>query len=352
MPHNDILSAPLDVCLGITNKCNLRCKHCLASNSRQEPDLTTPELLRVIQQLKDLKVLSIAIFGGEPLAREDFFDILEALSKLKVSLTINTNGTLITREVARRLSRSPIKAYTVSLDGSCPEVHDLLRGQGSFNAAIEGIRNLKAEGCRVTISTTVMRLNQNDLANIVLLSKRLGADNLRFNTVEYFGNAACYGDSLIMKPEEKFQLLDQARSLRDTFGNAVSGSLFQACDIMDGMAQNPKEVLPLKVFSCAAATIKCNIRPDGWVTPCEIVWDVKAGNLKEQSLYDIWHHSPVMKAFREPIEIKEDDIPECKGCAYLRLCYKGHRCQPYYLPGARFEHKKFYCWRSDVVNAK
>jgi SynChlorMet cassette radical SAM/SPASM protein ScmE len=353
MKHDfNVLSAPLNVCLAITNKCNLRCKHCLGSNSRHEPDLTTSELLGVIQQLKELKVLNIAIFGGEPLAREDFFDILDALSKIRVNLTINTNGTLITRDIAHRLSGFPIKSYMVSLDGSSSEVNDLLRGRGSFDAAMEGMRNLMAENCRVSTSTTVMRSNQGDLMNIARLAKSLGVYQARFNNIECVGNAACFRDSLIMKPAEKFESLNEARSLKSAFGGFLTGSLFQVVDLMDEIAVHPKETFPMQISSCGAATTKCAIRPDGWVTPCEIVWDTKAGNLREQSLYDIWHHSPVMQAFREPIEIKEGDIPECKGCAYLKLCYKGHRCQPYYYPGAKFEHKELYCWRSDVVGRK
>lgn len=345
------LSAPISICLGITNKCNLRCKHCLASNSRYSEDLTTNEVLNIISQIRELKVLNIAIFGGEPLMRKDFFAILEALSRLKINLSLNTNAILITKKMASRLSRYPIKVYTVSLDGSCAKVQDPFRGKGSFEKNIEGIRNLVQEKCNVVISTTVSRFNYKDLENIVLLGRTLGANKVRFNNVVYLGNAICYQDSLIIKAEEKFRLLEEINILKDRFGDFLTGSLFEICNIMDEIRNNPKEVFPLKIHSCGAATIKCAILPDGWVTPCEIIWDAKAGNLKNQSLYDIWHNSSVMKVFREPLEIRGDDVPECNGCRYLRLCYKGHRCQPYYYPGARFEHKELYCWRKDVIDA-
>jgi len=352
LPTNYILTAPLEVCLGITNKCNLQCKHCLGSNTRRTPDLTTPELLGIIQQLKELKVLNISVFGGEPLTREDFFEILDATDNLRVGVSLNTNGTLITRKVAKRLAGSRIKFYVVSLDGSCAEVHDALRGKGSFNAVIEGIRNLIAEECKVLVSTTVTRINQNDLTNIALLARRLGTYQLRLNTVECVGRAVCFQDGVIMDPAEKFKLADQARLLKQTFGSFLTGSLVQVYDLMDEMAQQPQAKFPLTISTCGAGTIKCLIRPDGWVTPCEILWDVKAGNLREQSLFEIWHRSPVLNEFRRPFEIQEGEIPECNGCSYLRLCYKGHRCRPYYYPGAKFEHKELYCWRSDVANAK
>lgn len=346
------LSAPLNICFGITNQCNLNCKHCLASNTRNNKDLTTAELLDIISQIKEIKVFNVSIFGGEPLMREDFFVILEALVKLRINLSLNTNGTLVTKDVARRLSKYAIKNYTVSLDGSCAEVQDPFRGKGSFEKNISGIRNLIEEKCSVLISTTVTRFNYRDVENIALLSKTLGVNKVRFNDVVYIGNAACYHDSLVMTVTEKFELIDKVRKLRARLGSFVTGSIPQTCDIIDEIRRGSRETLPLEIHSCGAATKKCAIRPDGQVVPCEILWDLTAGDIRTQSLYDIWHYSPVMKAFRETIEIKEEEVLECKDCDYLRLCYKGHRCQPYYYPGAKFEHKELYCWREDVVGAR
>jgi SynChlorMet cassette radical SAM/SPASM protein ScmE len=344
-----ILSAPLDLCLGITNQCNLNCKHCLAANTRLVQDLTTEELLNIIKQIGDLKIFNVYIFGGEPLMRKDFFTILEALCKLKISISLNTNGTLITKELAKRLAHYPIKVYTVSLDGSSAEVQEPFRGKGSFDKNIAGIENLREEKCNVLISTIVTRFNYKDVENIVLLARKLGAGQVRFNDVVYVGNAVCYHQSLLMIIKEKFELLEKFRELRNRFGSFITGSILQIVDIMEEIKAKPKEKFPLQIYSCGAATKKCAIRPDGWVVPCEIVWDTKAGNIRERSLSDIWHNSPVFEAFRQTLEIKEEEISECKGCEYLRLCYKGHRCQPYYYPGRRFEHKELYCWREDVA---
>ena len=347
-----MLSAPLDVCFGITNQCNLNCKHCLAADSRNSQDLSKNELLNIIGQIKELRIFNVAIFGGEPLMRKDFFTIIDALSKLKLNLSLNTNGTLISKDMAKRLAQYPIKTYTVSLDGSCKKVQDPFRGKGSFAKTIKGIQNLITQGQNVLISTIVTRFNYRDIEKIILLGKKLGARQVRFNEVMYIGNAACYHKSLIMTAREKLRLLDNLRALKNSFDGFVTGSILQVIDIMEEIKRKPKERFPLQISPCGAATQKCAIRPDGWVVPCEILWELKAGNLKKESLYDIWHNSSIMKAFRETIEIKEEEIPGCKGCGYLRLCYKGHRCQPYYYPGAKFEHKEFYCWRQDFCGAE
>ena len=347
-----VLSAPISISLGITNKCNLNCRHCLASNTRLIKDLDTPELLNIINQIKELKILSVAVFGGEPLMREDFFTILDALSKLKIDISLNTNGTLITRETAQRLSEYPIRTYTVSLDGSCSEVHDPFRGKGSFKKTIEGIKNLIDKKCNVLMSSIVTHFNHKDVENIALLGKQIRVDKVRFNDVQYVGNAACYHESLVMTPSEKFELLNTVKKLKDRFNGFVIGSVTQIYDIMNEISGKPKETFPLKIYSCGAATRKCAIRPDGHVTPCEVLWEESAGDLKKESLYNIWHNSSIMKAFRETMIIQESEALECKDCDYLRLCYKGHRCQPYYQPGAKFERKELYCWREDVVGKK
>jgi radical SAM protein with 4Fe4S-binding SPASM domain len=155
-----------------------------------------------------------------------------------------------------------------------------------------------------------------------------------------------------MTVREKFEALETVRNLREKFGSFIIGSLTEVLDIMKEIKGKPKEVFPLKIYPCGAATSRCAIRPDGWVVPCEILYDVKAGNLKNESLYDIWHNSPIMKAFREPIEIQEEEIPECKDCEYLSLCYNGHRCSPYYLPEKKFQHKELYCWKESVAGLK
>ena len=238
-----VLSAPIDLCFGITNQCNLNCKHCLAASTRASRDLSTAKILDIVRQIEELKIPIVAIFGGEPLMREDFFTILKALSKLKINLTLNTNGTLITRRMAKELSRCPVRCYTVSLDGASAEVQDPFRGSGSFAKSIEGIRNLIRERQQVLVSTIVTRFNFRDLENICLLAREMGVWKVRFNNVAYTGNAACYHRSLLMTVAEKFELMDKLRDLKAKYGDFVNGYLIKTCDIFDEMKDKPQECM-------------------------------------------------------------------------------------------------------------
>lgn len=336
--NSEFLSAPINICLAITNQCNLNCKHCYVSNTRRLKDLTTSELLDIISQIKELKVFDVNIFGGEPFLRKDFFIILEALSKLKIGISINTNATLITPAVARRLARYRVKSYIVGLDGSSAAMHDPVRGQGSFEKALKGIGNLITEGHPVKLLTTITRFNYRDLENITLLAKKLGAEKILFSKLMHMGNAAKHR-CLYLEPEERMELVKRLMSLKSRYPQLVSGSVFADCYETKTPGRYPRAKFPLKVLACVAATFKCAIRPDGWVTPCEILWEAKAGNLKKKRLVDVWRNSPVMRQFRKPAYVCEKEMPLCKGCEQLNTCYPAIRCRSYYYPGSG----TFYC---------
>src|SRR3989338_2323692 len=253
------LSAPINIGLNITNKCNLSCKHCFASSTRNNKDLTTEELSGIIRQIIKLKVIKVGISGGEPLMRKDFWKILGTLNKAKTVITLNTNATLITRPIAKKLSRFPIRPYTVSLDGSLPEIHDSLRGRGAFEKTIKGIKNLVSQKLPVLISTTVTRLNYKNLYDIALLGKKLGVSKVRFNEVLCVGNAACFPRDLMLTADEKAGLLEIAEEIRNRFGKFATGTIFAGLEFIKKIKQMPRENFPLKARPCAAATTICDI---------------------------------------------------------------------------------------------
>lgn len=339
-----ILSAPLRVSLGITSKCNLNCIHCLAGNDRGIGDLSASKLLSIIKEIISLKIFNVTISGGEPLMRRDFFKIIGAFNNFKACLSLSTNATLITKDMARKLSGSHIKYYQVSLDGSSEKLHDALRGRGAFKKAVCGIKNLLDKRRDVIILTTVTNINVNDLENIAIIGKKLGVLQVVFKRLMYTGSAIKFYNDLKIRLEDRVKLFKMFKKLKRNLGEFVSG---YGDWLISVTREDRNKKFPLIIDSCSAAVTRCAIRPDGWVVPCEMTHEIKAGNLKNQSLYDIWNNSPVMKEFREPIKIREEDIPECKDCRYLILCYRFARCQPYYYSKTRFKHKELYCWKGE-----
>ncbi|HOX54849.1 MAG TPA: radical SAM protein [Candidatus Omnitrophota bacterium] len=339
-------SAPLNICFGITSRCNLSCKHCINRNiPHTDPDLTTEELFRVIDQLGDAKVFQVNIFGGEPLTHPDFFLIVERLNKYPIRLTLNTNGTLIDSKIAKRLKEHKIRGVTVSFDGSCPEVMDAARGVGTFKKNIKGIEALLSEGIYVLLSATLTKINYKDTRGMTMLGKKLGANLIRFNHVFFAGNAACFAKEIYLSHDEELGTIEEIHRLNKEFPGFIDNSSTYLCQ--RGKLEEMKDYEPaydkISVPPCGAAQDKCNIRPDGWITPCEIIWEAKCGNLRKQSFLDIWRNSKLMNEFRKTLEIDLNTIPECKGCKYQLICFIGHRCDPYYYPGG-IKDRSVYCW--------
>ncbi|MDP3142870.1 MAG: radical SAM protein [Candidatus Omnitrophota bacterium] len=339
-----MLSSPFNVCFGITSKCNLNCKHCCASSTRQNPDLTTAELLKIIDQLGQAKVFNVSVFGGEPLAHSDFFKIIARFKKYPIQISLNTNAGLIDKAVARRLVDSGIKSFTVSFDGSRAEVMDAMRGKGAFEGCIRGVKNLRERGASILLSCTVTGYNIHDIKGMVLLAKSLRVKSIRFNHAFCGGNAACFKDEVMVKPKEELEAIKEIYSLHQEFGDFVTGSYLQQQEKLSKINDFKPERDKIKIPPCGAAVNKCSIRSDGKVTPCEIIWDLEAGDLRKQSFLDIWRNSAVFKQLRSVKIVSLKDKPDCQGCKYQYICFIGHRCVPYYFPEG-FKDKSLYCWK-------
>lgn len=334
------------VTFGVTDRCNLRCKHCLASSTLdQANDLPLEKIAQLSVELHELGCKSVSLFGGEPLLREDLWDIVHLFKKNGVEVRINTNATLADGTFAKRAREEKISLFTASLDGSAPSVHDPLRGKGSFKKALAGIRTLLEEENRIILSVTVNRLNYSDMADMTRLARELGVLKIRFNEVHFNGNAACFQEEIRLKGKEKLQAIKAILEIEKQDGDFVTGSLLDQARIVNSVSAETPLNFPLVVAPCGAGMGSVCIRPDGNVTPCEILWDSICGNVFHEPLERIYYHNSVMNRFRQPLIITEEDVPGCAGCQYVRPCFIGHRCAPFYFTGGTLNQKKCYtCW--------
>ncbi|HEC69846.1 MAG TPA: radical SAM protein [Candidatus Omnitrophica bacterium] len=162
--------------LVLTWKCNLKCIHCypyLPKN--KEPALK--EIKSKIDQFKKEGYLFLNITGGEPLMKEEFFDIIKYANNNNFALLLSTNGTLITKEFIKKIKRFNIFQIQVSLFGATQKMHeDITRVKGSFEKTIRAIRLLKKEGLRTVIKITKMPKNLKEISKIKVLAEELGTD--------------------------------------------------------------------------------------------------------------------------------------------------------------------------------
>ncbi|MFC2061724.1 PqqD family peptide modification chaperone [Elusimicrobiota bacterium] len=338
------ISALRELCFAVTGRCNLKCKHCFAKDTWGNVDLSTEEILEIADQIIEAGVKSVSLFGGETLLREDIFTIIERFKGHPVHLSVNTNATLISDEMAERFKRVGIKVFIVSLDGASSKIHDKQRGQGSFDKTMEGIKNLLKYDRSVTISFIVTKINEKEIEKIAELGCFLGVSGVRFNHIMHTGNAICYENEIFIDPVKDVQNCKRVYKLNQEYGDFISGSYLQEYEKIQKIDKHKIEKDRIKVNPCGAAVNRCAIRPDGWVVPCEVMWEAKAGNIRETKLVDIWKSSELLNEFRVVRYIDLKEFPQCSGCEYQYLCFHGHRCAPYYYPGG-LDNRKLYCYR-------
>ena len=299
----------------ITHRCNLRCAHCY------QDDYTSFESREALSDILDqyealLNEYSfkghINLTGGEPLSHPDLFWLLEEARKRNISTAVLTNGTLIGKCEAKKLKSLDVDYVQVSLDGT-KEVHDSIRGEGSFDQAVQGIRELLLQGVYTTVSFTAQRGNIGELKKLARFCDNLGVDKLWFDRVVI--PAAEDENNLSLSSDEYKKLCRQAARLNKK--NMVS-------------CARALQFIPCKnksFYSCAAGDRLLAILADGSVMPCRRL-PINVGNVKEKDLLSIYRDEP------ELIKIRNSGIPEgCASCEYSEKCRGGAKCVSYAKTG-------------------
>lgn len=322
------LSSPVSVFLNLTNSCNLRCVYCSAASGVPDPmDLAPDELRRVIDELIALKVLKVIVTGGEPFVRTDVFDLLERLLGGGLCLSLITNGTLIRGETAQRLAELGLWNVSVSLDGTLPEVNDRTRGEGSLGRALEGIGQLMDHGVTPFILVTVTASNVAHVADLVDHLTDLGVKGAAFNLMASQGRGDGCG-SLRVPPDRIRQLaadLERVKSERDGF---VREDLLHWLELPPRLelrsTLDPSRCRDSRLLPCDAAKTACAIGSDGTVYPCNRFGDYPCGNLRSQSLQEIWLGER-MQRIRDLAAVPTSRSRGCASCRYSPVCSGGCR---------------------------
>src|ERR1700686_4930590 len=195
----------------LTKGCNLRCIHCRATATElsSPSDLSTQAARDIIDQIAEVSTPILVLSGGEPLFRSDIFQLARYGTDKGLRVALATNGTLVTKAVARMIVDSGVQRVAISLDGADALTHDSFRGiPGAFDAAITGFRNLKNLGMSVQINTTIARHNAHQLPQILELAKSLGADALHTFLLVPVGCGVDIAAEQMVPPEEYEKMLN------------------------------------------------------------------------------------------------------------------------------------------------
>src|SRR5690349_22073549 len=195
----------------VTKGCNLRCIHCRATATElsSPTDLPTRTALGIIDQISAAANPILVLSGGEPLYRSDIFQLARYATDRGLRVALATNGTLVTKDVARMIVDAGVRRVSISLDGADAATHDAFRGiPGAFNAAVQGLRNLKSLGMSVQINMTIARHNAHQLPDVLQLARNLGADALHPFLLVPVGCGVDIASEQMVAPDEYEEMLN------------------------------------------------------------------------------------------------------------------------------------------------
>ncbi|MFX0095183.1 MAG: radical SAM protein [Candidatus Hodarchaeota archaeon] len=315
----DHLVGPLTLHLEVTDSCNLKCKHCFAGKiPRNEQALNLDELDVLFASMKNMGTFRLGLTGGEPLLRDDLFEIVDQAIEHGLSPCLTTNGLLITDDIACELGKRKFAWLNVSLEGACPQTHDYIRGRGTFSKVLDKLVIL-SKHTRFSLAFTVIRSNLHELKACVELAYRVGAEAAVFRPLYPVGTAQQHPE-LMPTFSEYMRALNELSNLKD-----INNGSFQFCNIHPWGPQTRLESQSLvyENFGCGAGNTVCSVSVSGDVSPCSFLSPKYiAGNIRKNSLEDIWHNSSVFKNIRSLIG---NQI--CLNCRNYESCGGGCRAR-------------------------
>ncbi|MDI6890227.1 MAG: radical SAM protein [Thermodesulfovibrionales bacterium] len=332
----------------ITRRCNLKCIHCRSSSEievKDHPDFSTKEAFRIIEDIIGYARPVVVLSGGEPLLREDVFDIAKYGTDKGLRMCLATNGTLVRDDVCNKMKTSGIKIVSLSIDGSTEEVHDNFRNQkGAFDGSIRAASLFKKHGIEFIINSSITKRNQEEIPRVYKLAKEIGATAWYMFMIVPTGRGEEIMNELISK-EDYEEILEwhyqMEKGEKDILVRPTCAPHYYRIVFQRSRQEGVKFERRTLKFStggakgCIAGQLICLIDVDGNVLPCSY-FPKPAGNIKEQSFKDIWENSKLFKELRNFKNYRG----KCGSCEYITVC-GGCRARAYAVYGNYLEEEPF-----------
>jgi radical SAM protein with 4Fe4S-binding SPASM domain len=399
MLMNNVDYKPRLVFWEVTKGCNLRCIHCRATATELSStnDLPTTKALNLIKQVSQSFLPILVLSGGEPLFRQDIFDLASYATSLGIRVALATNGTLVTKQMARKIVDSGVRRVSISLDGVDASTHDAFRGTpGAFDAALRGFRNLRELGMSLQINMTIARHNSQQLPAVLELAKEIGADALHTFLLVPVGCGVDIASEQMVPAEEYekilnwfydrsledgielkatcaphyFRVMRQRRAAERRAAASISGEAGVPVTHASGDSIGPTEMtmpgstgialhphaagpgpshpqgMNAMTKGCLAGTGVCFISHRGEVYPCGYL-PVLAGDLNNQSFAEIWENAHVFQQLRNTDNLKG----KCGYCEFRNICM-GCRARAFAASGDYLDEEPFCVYQPRRKNSE
>ena len=313
-----------NITINITNKCNLRCKHCYISDFNKENNFPVSSFKNFVNTAKRYKYISanlnFAILGGEPLLeKEKLYEIAKFGKNIGSEVIVSTNGQLINSEFARRAKEHKL-IVQVSIEGSNEIINDFIRGIGTFQKAEKGIKELVRYGVYTIISMVVHGFNFQDIEKFYFFGRSLRVDEVRYIPLKIMGRAKLNFDPILKK-----DLLLSIHNLIKTHPESKKYFKRDYYSIMKATCANSN-----KTLYCGTGSKTMLIDSNGDVYPCpnHCLPEFYCGNISKNTFEDIWIKSPILEKVRARYNINKINN-DCNDCIVKYWCTGGCRGEAY-----------------------
>jgi heme b synthase len=331
----------------VTRRCNLKCVHCRSSSELniEESGFTTEEAYQLLDNIAAYAQPVIVLSGGEPLLRDDIFDIARYGTMKGFRMCMATNGTLVTDAVCQKMKEVGIKIVSLSLDGASAQVHDNFRSQpGAFDGAINAAGMFKRHGIEFIINSSFTKRNQDQIQGVYELAKKLGATAWYMFMIVPTGRGRDILEELI-EPEDYEKILnwhyDMEKEEHELLVRPTCAPHYYRIALQRGKEEGALMERRTLKFStggakgCLAGQLIALIDVYGDVLPCSY-FPLSAGNVKRESFKTIWEYSQLFNNLRNFKSYKG----KCGSCEYINVC-GGCRARAYALGNDYLDEEPF-----------
>ena len=325
-----------DIYWYLTFRCNLACAHCSVLSSPYvdtSTDLKTAECLDVVEQLAEMEASAALLTGGEALIRPDMLTIMRALGDKKIFVGLETNGLKVGEEpfieLALELQSRKLMNITVSLDGGTAETHAVLRGPGSFERTVRGMRKLHARGVKFDIQCVLNRNNYHTIPDLYDLAAEIEPEILLWSPLNSAGRGSELIKNIGLGYSETIEILDLIDRHKSRFSGINS-------------VKYPPAMFPpnhmLRVFKGqdVGCSTSCKfpllgVLPNGDITVCGVSRDNPSlyfGNVRETRLKSAWEKAR-MDLLRTRYVSTDELRGICGDCVWKYTCKGCCRAKAY-----------------------
>ena len=320
--------------ISLTGKCNLHCDYCFyAHEMHDRPDLPKEDWFTFFDELGKLAVRNLTLSGGEVFVRKNLWELIDYLIEKRMRYSILSNGTLITEKTLQEFEKGKrrlrLNSIQVSIDGSCPEVHDKSRGEGAFDRSIHGLRLLKEANYPLTSRVTINRNNMDDLENIAkLLLEDVGLHSFGTNDAMPMGAGCDNQSTIVLTPKQQLKAIIEMHRLEQKYNGRITASAgplskWKFYGEMEHARKTGKNTTRWQMgylTACGCMFNKLAVHHDGVIAPCNMLSELEMGKINRDSIKTIWKTHPTLQALKDRRKIPMQEVQGCEDCEWAPFC--------------------------------